>query len=165
MELSPFYLVFLSGLVATVVMTMVMYSYAALTRTNTKVVHVLGSMLTGYRILPQNNSARLLITGAFAHVFIGQLFSMIYFILWSCGVFELNIFNALLIGGLSGVVAIVFWRAYFFVYQNPIQVSLTHYFLALFISHIVFGCIAIFILSSIAMSVSKVSPAFFDTAL
>ncbi|MBZ9650922.1 hypothetical protein [Psychroflexus montanilacus] len=165
MELSPIYLVLVSGLAATLVMTMVMYLYASLSRKNTKVVHILGSMLTGFRMFTLNSKTKVLITGAIAHVFIGQLFSFIYFIMWSCGLFDITLCNSLIIGAVSGIVAIFFWKAYFMVYQNPIQVPLLHYFIALFISHIVFGIIAIYMFSSITISTANVSPAFFDTAL
>ena len=45
MELGVFLLTIASGFAGTLAMTLVMYMYAGLTKTNTKVVHILGLMV------------------------------------------------------------------------------------------------------------------------
>ena len=149
MEVSTFFLSIASGLAATIAMTAVMYLYAYISQTNTKVVHILGSMLTGNNKIPDNPKIKLYAVGSFAHIFIGFLFSLAYFLLWNWGVFEITFNDSLIIGALSGIVAIIFWKTYFSIYRNPPKVPLLHYFTALFISHIVFGVVAVHVLDFI----------------
>lgn len=149
MELNTFFFTIVSGLAATIAMTIVMYLYASLSQANTKVIHILGSMLTGHGKIPEYDKNKVLTTGALVHTFIGVLFSLAYFLLWNWGIFEITFFDSLIIGALSGIFAIVVWKTYFLVHQNPAKVSLLHYFIALFISHIVFGLVAVHVFSLI----------------
>lgn len=143
MEFKLFLLTVLSGFAGTIVMTSVMYLYARLLDKNTKVVHILGSMLTGNEESYHVQKIKVLTTGAVAHVFVGVLFSFGYFLLWNWGVFDIAWVDSLILGALSGVLAIIVWKSYFIMHQRPPEISLTHYFIALFISHIVFGLITV----------------------
>lgn len=77
------------------------------------------------------------------HVFVGLLFCFSYFLLWNWGVFNPSLVDSLFVGALSGILAIIAWKAYFFVRQKPPGISLPHDFTALFIAHIVFGLVSV----------------------
>lgn len=143
MQFSIFLLTIVSGFIGTIGMTIVMYLHAKATNHNTKVVHVLGTMVTGNKEFDQNNNIKILATGSLAHVFVGVLFSFGYFLLWNWGVFDITWIDSIIVGALSGLLAIIGWKSYFAVYNRPPKLSLTHYFIALFISHIVFGLVTV----------------------
>lgn len=143
MELSTFLLTIVSGFAGTIAMTSVMYIYASLTKMNTKVVHILGSLVTGNVKITEDQKTKVLVTGSIAHVFIGVLFSFSYFLLWNWGVFNISLFDSVIVGALSGIAAIIFWKSYISVHQRPPAVPLFHYFTALFISHVVFGVVTV----------------------
>lgn len=149
MELSIFLLTILSGFAGTIAMTLVMYLYARLTETNTRVIHILGSMVTGNVAFTDDNRMKILATGSIMHVLFGVLFSFGYFLLWNWGVFDISFFDSLIVGALSGILAVIAWKLYFTVHQRPPQVPLLHYFIALFISHVVFGLVTVNIFSLI----------------
>ncbi|MEP0712024.1 MAG: hypothetical protein ABJC55_08880, partial [Algoriphagus sp.] len=66
-----------------------------------------------------------------------------YFLLWNWGVFRINFQDSILIGAISGILAIVVWYGYLRFHSHPPKFSKLHYFLALFISHIVFGIVTV----------------------
>ncbi|WP_296622170.1 hypothetical protein [Marivirga sp.] len=150
MELNIFLLTIISGFVGTIAMTIVMYLYGNLTKKKTKVVHILGLMMTGNLALSKEQKTKILTTGSIAHLFIGILFSFAYFLLWNWGVFNISTFDSIIVGALSGVLAIIVWKSYFNVYRKPPRVPLPHYFTALFISHIVFGLVTVSVFNLIS---------------
>ncbi|MEX2485393.1 MAG: DUF6789 family protein [Brumimicrobium sp.] len=150
MELSIFLLTVLSGFAGTIAMTIVMYVYAHLAKKNTKVIHIFGSMVTGNTGLTRNYRGKMLATGTIAHVFVGVLFSFSYFLLWNWGVFDITLSDSFIVGLLSGVIAIIVWRIYFFVHQKPPKIFLPHYFAALLISHVLFGLVTVNVFNLIA---------------
>lgn len=150
MEFSIFILTIVSGFAGTFAMTIVMYAYAHLTNKNTKVVHIFGSMITGNTGLTKNQKGKILATGTFAHVAVGAIFSFSYFLLWNWGVFDISLTDSLIIGLLSGIIAIIIWRLYFAVHQKPPKVPLPHYFAALLISHLLFGLVTVNIFNLIS---------------
>ncbi|HET8860876.1 hypothetical protein [Marivirga sp.] len=143
MQLTNFLLAIFSGLIGTIAMTLVMYSYAAITKKKTKVVHVLGLMVTGNHGFSKERKTIILTTGSITHLLVGVLFSFSYFLLWNWGVFSISTLDSIIVGALSGILAIVGWGAYFKVYSKPPRINLSHYFTALFISHIVFGWVTV----------------------
>lgn len=143
MDLTNFLLTISAGFMGTVVMTAVMYLYANTTKEDTRVVHILGRMITGNMQGSKTEKTKILATGALSHVTVGVLFSLAYFLLWNWGIFAITWPDALIVGALSGVIAIIVWRLYFVVHQSPPKISLKHYFIALFISHIIFGAVTV----------------------
>lgn len=142
MDFKHFLITILSGIAGTVAMTLVMYLYARISKEFTKVIHILGSMLSGDNNFtsPQNST---LILGTLAHFGVGVLFSFSYFLLWNWGTFRINLEDSILIGAASGVLAIVVWKTYFLLHDHPPLISQKHYFIALFLAHIVFGAVSV----------------------
>jgi hypothetical protein len=142
MDYRHFLITILSGFAGTAAMTVVMYLYTYFTKRFTKVIHVLGNMLIGEDNY-QSPSKRAWFIGTIAHFGVGMLFSFAYFLLWNWGFFKINFQDSLWIGMASGVVAIVVWKTYLTVHRTPPKVSQIHYFIALFLAHIVFGVISV----------------------
>ncbi len=138
MDIKYFLIIILSGLLGTISMTCFMYMYNYVTHQFTKVIHILGNMLIGENRY-ENPSKNALIVGTVAHFSVGILFSFSYFLLWTWEIFQINFGNSVLIGIVSGVVAIFVWSIYLRVHSDPPKNSHFHYFVALFLAHIVFA--------------------------
>ncbi|MFD2036692.1 hypothetical protein ACFSKL_17945 [Belliella marina] len=142
MDVKNFIIAVFSGVVGTIAMTIVMYIYSKIVHQNTKVVHVLGTMLTGGQD-SQIDDKKIFWAGCVGHTGVGVLFSFAYFLLWNWGIFRINFEDSVWVGILSGLVAIVIWRTYFNLHRSPPAVSLNHYSIALFLAHIVFGIVTV----------------------
>jgi len=142
MDFTHFMITVLSGIVGTIAMTAVMYFYAGITKRFTKVIHILGCMLAGDNSLfyPTRNA---LTVGTVGHFGVGVLFSFAYFLLWNWGVFRINFSDSVLIGAASGVVAVIVWKSYLVLHLHPPKISQIHYFIALFLAHIIFGIVSV----------------------
>lgn len=143
MEISNFMLTVMAGIAGTVGMTLVMYGYAALAGQNTRVIEILGKMLTGSAATLSYNRWKSTLAGTIAHFGVGLIFSWSYFLLWNWGVFTLDFGDSLLVGFFSGLIAFVVWGSYFILHYHPPKIDLFHYFLALVIAHVVFGLITV----------------------
>ncbi len=142
MDIKHFLITVLSGIAGTVAMTVVMYLYSYLSHFFTKVIHILGNMLLGETNF-YSPSKKALLVGTIAHFGVGVIFSFSYFLLWNWGIFKINFEGSLLIGAISGVVAILVWKGYISLHSNPPNFTQLHYFIALFIAHIVFGLVSV----------------------
>lgn len=145
MDQITFLMTIVAGFVGTIAMTLLMYAYTHLSKKNTRVIHILGTMVTGGIDNTNNLNANVLVTGSIAHVSVGILFCFAYFLLWNWGVFDITVIDSIIVGTFSGVLAVIVWKLYFMVHQQPPQVPLLHYFAALFISHIIFGLVTVFV--------------------
>lgn len=142
MDIKNFLITILSGIAGTVAMTVIMYLYSYLSQHFTKVIHILGNMLVGERnyYSPGKNA---MIVGIVMHFGVGVLFSFLYFLLWNWGVFQINFEDSILIGLISGLIAIAGWKSYLSLHSNPPKFSQLHFFIALFLAHIVFAVVTV----------------------
>ena len=148
MDIKHFLITVFSGLVGTVAMTLIMYLYSYLSHSFTKVIHILGNMLVAERNYYTPSKSAITV-GSIAHFGVGVLFSLSYFLIWNWGIFKINVQDSILIGAISGVVAIVVWKGYLSLHANPPKLSHFHYFIALFIAHIVFAVVSVYVLQLI----------------
>ncbi|EPR69133.1 DUF6789 family protein [Cyclobacterium qasimii] len=142
MDIKHFLITLLSGIAGTIAMTLVMYLYSSLSNHFTKVIHILGSMISGESNFT-NPEKRVLLLGTLAHFGVGIIFSFSYFLLWNWGIFRINFQDAVLIGAASGVLAVIVWKSYLSLHSKPPKISQLHYFIALFLAHIVFGIVSV----------------------
>lgn len=147
MELSNFIQTVLAGIVGTIGMTLVMYGYAIISRKNTKVIHILGTMVIGNASRPDIDSWKANLAGTLGHFGVGIIFSWSYFLLWNWGIFNMTLGDSIFIGLVSGILAIFVWLGYFQLHSNPPKVDLLHYSVALMIAHIVFGIFTVYMCS------------------
>lgn len=131
-----------SGIIGTITMTVMMYLYAKVFRTNTKVVHILGTMVTGGMDSPIIKK-KVLLAGGISHTAVGVLFSFAYFLLWNWGIFRINFEDSVWVGLLSGLIAVGVWRSFFFIHRSPPKLPFLHYAIALIAAHIVFGVVTV----------------------
>ena len=144
MDINHFLVTILSGVIGTLAMTAFMYLYAYSTSHFTKVIHILGNMLVGERNYYSPTKSAFLV-GMAAHFGVGILFSFAYFLLWNWGIFRIDLIDSILIGSISGVLAVVVWKSYLKLHTHPPQINLLHYFTALFIAHIIFAVVSVYV--------------------
>lgn len=93
-----------------------------MSKKNTRVIHILGTMVTGDISNTNDLKTKVLVTGSIAHVAVGILFCFGYFLLWNWGVLDISVLDSIIIGAISGVQAVIVWKSYFMVHQQPPQV-------------------------------------------
>lgn len=142
MDIKHFLITVLSGVAGTMAMTLVMYLYTFFTQQFTKVIHLLDSLLAGNLDFKNPQKSTLMI-GTIAHFGVGILFSFSYFLLWNWGVFQINFKDSILIGVVSGLLAIVVWKGYLSFHNQAPDISQTHFFIALVVAHLVFGIVSV----------------------
>ncbi|GGZ25558.1 hypothetical protein GCM10007049_17600 [Echinicola pacifica] len=141
-DLQDFYRIIISGLLGTAAMTLVMYAYSMITGINTKVVHILGNMLTASS--PEiSTDTKSLVTGSIAHIGVGMLFSFSYYLMLDWDWLDREWSDSFWTGLISGILAIIVWKTYIYLHKRPPLLSLPHYQMALILSHIVFGMVTI----------------------
>lgn len=153
MDLQHFLITLLAGLAGTIAMTLIMYLYSYLLRnvrenSDTRVVHIFGTMVTNASDYTYNDY-KTLIAGSAGHIGAGMAFAFSYFLLWNWGFFDIKMDDAVILGALSGILAIGVWNGYFYLHHDPPKISLLHYSIALFVAHVVFGVVTVFMFSLI----------------
>lgn len=134
-------LIIVTGIAGTALMTAFVYLISHITGKQLKVIHVLGSMLTGQVTTEKNVSAQssVFIIGLVSHYAVGILFAFIYQRLWSLGLGRPDILNGLLFGFINGLIALAGWRSFFAIHPNPPRIDLANFLLIIFLAHLVFG--------------------------
>ena len=133
--------IIISGIGGTALMTAFVYLVSRITGKQLKVIHVLGTMLTGQTTPAKNistNSSAYTV-GLSVHYLVGILFAFIYQWLWSHGLGRPDILNGLLFGFINGCVAVVGWRFFFAIHTNPPRIDLSNFLLVILLGHIFLG--------------------------
>jgi Protein of unknown function (DUF2938). len=94
------------------------------------------------RLLPILNKEEKLITGWAAHYLVGLLFALIYLELWTQGKVKPTLGQTLLLGGVSGILAVAIWKTVFKLHPLPPSLSFNKYYLQLIPAHVVFALFA-----------------------
>jgi len=92
--------------------------------------------------LPILNKEEKLITGWAAHYLVGLLFALIYLELWTQGKVKPTLGQTLLLGGVSGILAVAIWKTVFKLHPLPPSLSFNKYYLQLIPAHVVFALFA-----------------------
>jgi hypothetical protein len=139
--------VFLSGIVATLLMTAFVYGMALLFNKKWKVIKVLGTMLTGETTAfgGLSGSPKSIVTGTIVHYLVGIGFAIVYWWICKSGVMIPGIINSVLFGMAIGILAAAVWWLFFKFHPKPPVIRLPKYLLTIATGHIVFA-IGIFIL-------------------
>ena len=136
-----------AGVLATTVMTVLMYFGGFLTKKNLAVIHILGSMVT-FRTQEGGNisySFISLMSGFFIHFIVGILYGFVYYWLWENGIGIPNYLNSIIFGAGSGIVAILGWKIFLYIHPKPPSIPIKEYMVALFFTHIIFAIILIYV--------------------
>ena len=129
-----------AGLSGTTLMTSFSYLVARSQKENFREPELLAILLR--RLIPELNKKYSKIAGWNIHYAIGIAFAIIYATLWESGKLKASVKSGLLLGGLSGLLAIVVWNATFRLHPFPPNVKFKRYYGHLFLAHLVFGAFA-----------------------
>lgn len=132
--------VLISGISGTTFMTLFSYLVSELDGENFSEPERLGQLAKG--LLPMLSKEDKQITGWAAHYLVGLLFALVYVELWSRRKIRSSIKRNLLLGGISGIVAIAIWKATFKMHPLPPALSFNKYYLQLIPAHVVFAVFA-----------------------
>jgi hypothetical protein len=130
-----------AGIGGTAVMTAFIYLLSYITQKRLKVVKILGTMLT-FQTTPDKQTSEhssAIVVGILGHYFVGIVFSLIYYWLWTNGIGKPDILTCAIYGFISGIVGIIVWRIFFAIHPNPPSVPLKDYIVSILIAHIFFG--------------------------
>lgn len=135
--------IILAGIVGTTFMTL--YSYVISKKQKQQYVEpiLLNKLIDGSENLPDIEDKKTHPAGWLAHYGVGILFVIAYWIVWRRALRSPGPVKALIIGALSGVVAIIAWRAMFAANANPPYNNRYGYYKQLFYAHLIFSTLAL----------------------
>ena len=138
----------IAGITGTTFMTMFSYLVSELEKENYSEPERLGQLT--HRLLPATSRKETQFIGWAGHYGIGLLFARLYLLLWETKKLKPSFKNNLLIGGISGIVAVGIWKATFELHPLPPKLNFKKYYLQLIPAHVVFA-----IFSGIAYNLLK----------
>src|SRR3569833_675382 len=118
------------GVLATTFMTSYSYVLAQIKDEHFTEPIILAQLL--HRLTPIIKKRYSIIVGWHAHYMVGLLFAAIYVYLWYRKGLKPTFANGLLLGGVSGALAIAVWKAVLRLHPNPPNIKLNRYFGQLF---------------------------------
>lgn len=128
-----------AGLTGTSFMTSFSYLIAKVQKENFKEPELLAMLLR--RLIPELDKRFSRIAGWNIHYSVGVAFAIIYAALWENNKLRPSVKSGLLLGGISGLVAIATWGTAFML-LSPGKVKFKSYYGHLFVTHLVFGTFA-----------------------
>ncbi len=135
-----FFDLFIASLAGTSAMTLFMYILSFITGYKTKVINVLGTLLT-FQAGPNgelSTSPLAVSIGSIAHYAIGFAFTLVYGWIWWKELLQPDWWSILILGTISGILAIGFWGTVLKIHPRPPRVKLSAYLIAIFFAHYVF---------------------------
>jgi len=132
--------IIVSGVTGTTFMTLFSYILSKIEKENFSEPGHLGTMLD--RINPIIDKELSQVAGWAAHYGVGLLFATAYIELWEHDKIKPSIKNSLIMGGLSGALAIGVWKLAFKAHPAPPMMNFTKYYTQLVGAHVVFALFA-----------------------
>jgi uncharacterized membrane protein len=129
--------VLISGITGTTFMTLFSYLVSIAENENFSEPERLGQLM--HNLYPVLNKKEKLLAGWTAHYIVGLIFAATYVQLWEKKKLKPSFKNNLLIGCISGIVAVGVWKFTFKAHPLPPRLSFNKYYLQLVPAHIVFG--------------------------
>ena len=125
----------LAGLSGTLIMTCFTLIMSHILKKPFYVVMILATMLPLKKDVSTPN-VFIYIVATFIHYFIGVIFSYLY--LWQLDerLIINDLLSALLYGAIIGSIAVIGWRAFFFLHPNPPPIELVPYLMTIWSGHI-----------------------------
>ena len=130
----------LSATAGTTMMTLFSYLVSLATDKNFSEPEHLGTMM--HRLVPGTSKTQTQFAGWGAHYVVGLLFVLAYRELWKTGKIKKTIVNGLILGALSGALAVLVWKATMKAHPAPPWIDFTNYYIQLVPAHIVFAVCA-----------------------
>jgi hypothetical protein len=130
----------LSGITGTGFMTLFSYIVSVIKKENFSEPEHLATML--HRFTPGTSKKINQIAGWNAHFAVGLLFASAYVELWEQGKIKPSVKNGLLLGTVSGLLALAIWKLTFKIHPLPPWINFNKYYIQLVPAHIVFALFA-----------------------
>ncbi|MEO6524862.1 MAG: hypothetical protein ABIN91_24465 [Mucilaginibacter sp.] len=128
--------IILSGIMGTNCMTMFSYIVSALSKKNFSEPEHLSTLINR---APGSSKKTNRIAGWSAHYAVRVLFAAVYVELWQTGQIKHTLKNGIIMGALSGILAVMVWKATFKMHPLPPWIDFTNYYIQLVPAHIVFA--------------------------
>jgi hypothetical protein len=129
-----------AGITGTTFMTLFSYLVSATEGENFSEPERLGQLAD--RLLPTLSKEQCQALGWLGHYGVGLLFSLVYVELWRRRWPKSSIKNNLIVGGISGIIAVAIWKTTFKLHPLPPALSFNKYYLQLIPAHVVFAVFA-----------------------
>jgi hypothetical protein len=129
-----------AGITGTTFMTLFSYLVSAADDENYSEPERLGQLAD--RLIPKLSEEQGQALGWLGHFGVGMLFSLIYVELWRRRWPKSSIKNNLIVGGISGIMAVAIWKTTFKMHPVPPALSFNKYYLQLVPAHVVFAVFA-----------------------
>jgi hypothetical protein len=129
-----------AGITGTTFMTLFSYLVSAADDENYSEPKRLGQLAD--RLLPTLSKDQCQALGWLGHYGVGLLFSLVYVELWRRRWPRSSIKNNLIVGGISGIIAVAIWKTTFKLHPLPPALSFNKYYLQLIPAHVVFAVFA-----------------------
>ena len=130
--------IFLSGIVATSLMTAFSYLVAALRKSQFREPELLNILLSRSKKFPKNPGKKNVI-GWVIHYFIGWIFVFVMALLFTFTEQEPTLGVGAFLGFIAGIIGISGWRIFFFFSNDPPEIEFDLFYFQLIIAHIIFG--------------------------
>jgi hypothetical protein len=130
----------LSATAGTTLMTLFSYIVSLAEKENFSEPEHLGTLI--HRLVPGSSKRQTQVAGWGAHYAVGLLFVAAYQELWKTGKVKKTIRNGLILGALSGGLAVLVWNATMKVHPAPPWIDFTRYYIQLVPAHIIFAVCA-----------------------
>lgn len=137
-------LIFLSGLVATSLMTLFSYIWSWVRGRKFKEPQLLNLLIQSSTTLALNPGKRN-VTGWIIHYMIGWFFVLCFDLIWSYTTLEPSFGNGALLGAIAGLAGITGWKTFFYLNADPPEIEFRKFYLHLMIAHIIFGLGAVIV--------------------
>jgi hypothetical protein len=124
----------------TTMMTLFSYIVSLVANKNFSEPEHLTTML--YRLAPGMSKKQARVSGWGAHYVVGLLFVLVYRELWKTGRIKRSVRNGLILGALSGALAVLVWKGTLKAHPLPPWLDYTNYYIQLVPAHIVFAVCA-----------------------
>lgn len=118
-------------------MTLFSYMVSIAENENYSEAERLGQLI--HNLYPILNKREKLVAGWVAHYLVGLAFATAYVQLWEKKKLKPSFKNNLIIGGISGLVAVGIWKLTFKMHPLPPRLNFNKYYLQLVPAHVVFG--------------------------
>lgn len=128
-----------TGVTGTSFMTLFSYLVSHIERENFSEPEHLGTLI--HRLLPGTKKLNQ-VQGWAAHYAVGLLFATVFTELWERQKAKPSLKNALLLGGISGALAVGVWKLTFKLHPAPPWIKYTKYYTQLVPAHVVFALFA-----------------------
>ncbi|WP_051935726.1 hypothetical protein [Salegentibacter sp. Hel_I_6] len=138
--------IFISGVIATTVMTIFSYVVSHFKSKQFREPELLNALISRSEIIKLKISKNNIL-GWIIHFMIGWFFVFAFSFIWEFTNFFAGILSGSILGLLVGVIGIFGWKLMFKLNRNPPNIDFSQFYLQLIIAHILFGISAALVIS------------------